>query len=115
MRTDLSRENFVVRPRDRRGVRFRYWLVIRRSRQCRPIGRADHQVLQEPLGSGVGNSGQYRTGFLATAAEAATSGIPSDADQRSEAMPITVPTIRRGADGVRYKKLLVLISESDYD
>lgn len=41
--------------------------------------------------------------------------IPSDADQRSEAMPITVPTIRRGADGVRYKKLLVLISESDYD
>ena len=37
------------------------------------------------------------------------------ADQRSEAMPITVPTIRRGADGFRYKKLLVLISESDYD
>jgi len=50
MRTDLSRENFVVRPRDRRGVRFRYGLVIRWSRQCRPIGRADHQVLQEPLG-----------------------------------------------------------------
>jgi len=93
-----------VRRANRRGVRFRYWLVIRWSRQCRPIGRADHQVLQEPLGSGVGNSGQYRTGFLQTAAEAANKWDSERCDQRSEAMPITVPTIRRGADGVRYKK-----------